>query len=140
MNGRPGTRAELAALDHAIGLLRATMQDERVALLESLRDKLTAPFRPRPEAPPIREISEVLGGPQPEALDAWWASVARKAAAVGATVEQAREIGPWLRAQSWGREMTVDRVLYGWPSYLARARAANQRTDAEPTRRDFVPE
>lgn len=140
MNGKPGTRAELAALDHAIGLERVSGLDQEADLLESLRAKLTAPYKPKPDLPDVAAIELALGGLRITQSETYTAMLGRKAAKVGATVEDAKVIGPWLRAQPWGRDMTVDRVLAGWPSYLARARAAAQRTpDDGATRRDFDP-
>lgn len=133
MNGRPGTKAELAMLAKAAGLVDVWCDEAEGDLLRSLHAKLTAPFKPRPDLPDIRAIDRALGDGYGvltvNAPEAWWASLARRAAAVGATVEEAKEIGPWLATQTWAKSLTVDRVIAGWPSYLARARAAKGEHD-----------
>ena len=140
MNGKPGTRAELAALEHAEGLERASGCDDQADKLASLRAKLTAPFKPRPELPDVRLIETALGVVKlPDTATApYFAGLARKALAVGATVDQALEMAPWLAQQPWARGFTVTNVLAGWPSYLARARANKGPID-EGARPDYRP-
>lgn len=142
MNGKPGTRGEVAALDHAIGLERASGCDAQADALTSLRDKLTAPFRPKPTLPDPRAIQAALGVLTMTATEASWHQIAQKAAKVGATVADAAVIAPWLATQAWAADFTVDRVLSGWPSYLARARAweARGKSESEGARRDFDPD
>ncbi len=144
MFGKPGTKAELAALEYAAGRLRFDGDSVRADLLDSLRAKLTAPFKARPDLPDVRAIQEALALEMPvrSASEPWWASQARKAAAVGATVADAPLVGRWLATCGWARGMTIDRVLAGWPSYLARARAWEARGEREDTtgRRDFRPD
>jgi hypothetical protein len=138
VHGKPGTKAELAALDWAIAISEVE-QPTMAKLLSSLRLKLCQPFRPRPDLPDVRAIEAALGGPSVAWTPAFIGAWGRKALAAGATVEDAKVIGPWLRAQPWGRDMTVDRVLAGWPSYLARARLA-QGAPGDAPRKDWIPD
>lgn len=133
MNGKPGTKAECDALaaarDHLAGLGLPYAKH-----LASLHEKLTAPFKAKPELPDPFLLQDVLvagGGVIPVATAGagWWSTQARRAANVGMTVADAGLVGRWLAEQPWAKNFTIDRVINGWPSYLARARKG---ADAEP--------
>jgi hypothetical protein len=147
VNGKPGTRAELAALAWAAA---ACADPDYLVHLESLYKKLSAPFD-RKQGPDVRAVESVLVATSagkiipmgPETGAGWWAGLSRRSADRGVTPETAVEVGTFLSDKPWAEGMTVDRVLSGWPSYLARARAEQAKprrteTDDQP-RGDYEP-
>jgi len=144
VNGKPGTKAEVAALARAAAKAEWDA-DPDAEHLKTLHAKLTAPFKPRDDGPDMVKIQDILVGsgggriiPIVGANDAWWGTLSRRCKGRDITPETAVVVGKWLAEQPWADGMTVDRAAAGWPSYLARAR--NQRkTDAGTGRRDYDP-
>jgi hypothetical protein len=62
-----------------------------------------------------------------------WARASKQAAAVGATVEDAKLVGAWMARQGWlhGPQTLLD-VLNKWPQWLAKARATQPPPSAPP--------
>lgn len=143
MNGKPGTRQEVAALKAAVDLV----ESEGLPFardLQALYDKLTTPFKPRKEGPDMSAVQALLvehsGGRLLEvqgANQAWWTSLSSRNVDKGMTPENVIAVAKWLGAQPWATGMTVDRVAAGWPSYLARARNEGKNGYQGPQRTDY---
>lgn len=142
MHGRPGTKAELEALVGAATELQFMGLGKQAALLQSLHRKLTEP-RAVPSRGLGRKVQAALTGPggggviPVTATDTWWAGIDRRCQALGVTEEDAAVVGRWLANQVWARDFTIDRVLAGWPSYLARARKTEKPSEQNWARREF---
>lgn len=145
-NGKPGTRAELAALSAAAKFC-AKEDLPFAADLKTLYDKLTTPFKPRKEGPDLLaaqailvavgdgRIIEVLG-----ANTAWWQTLSNRCVDREVTPENVRLVGAWLAQQPWVNGMTIDRVMSGWPSYLARAKKEPNGAPTQRVRSDYEPD
>jgi hypothetical protein len=132
MKGKPGTKAELAALETAANGADIQGLDEQAKLLRSLHAKLTTPkVRPSVVLTPISRIEAALVEhamgkvlPLEGANEVTWIVLQKQFGSHGATAEDAVLVGDWMARQSWMTgTRTIDQVLKSWPSYLTRARA-----------------
>lgn len=146
MYGKPGTKAEIAALRAAIGVCEVEGLPF-AADLATLLEKLTAPFKPRDNGPDMTAIEAVLIKESDGAIipvqtgPGWWSTLSRRCVDRGCTLDTAELIGRWLKRQPWARGMTVDRVAASWPSFAARAAQDLRNATETPSsvRCDFEP-
>lgn len=75
------------------------------------------------------------------ARNVFWIKQYQAWKALGPTIEQVESVARWLGRQGWMSPTTIDRVVYQWPSYLARATTENRtQVQAQAVRKEFTGE